>query len=949
MDAVAEGTYQHTIVDSYDYIDANIANLSVNTGVEILDNGFYSTKTYSIGWGKVDSGFQYNGRWGAIVFPHEDYYYETFPITQNLTNEMIEAMGDDSGDPRYAMKVFVFNSEANELNVDYYDIFGDKKGTFVFSDGVQKLNGKDLFENGEYKKYSLVYSDTDQSVEFSLELSSSEHPSAWTELTSCWNTNYSGKTFDVSKLSLHRKADFSVNSYYNDATPDDLSYLKARMHDDDLWWVTGEEYKYIAGGDLYDYIDNYNSSSHLRLYFDNISIYLSSDPLVEDEYYKLNSKPINKIPFDLNDMIDNIPEYNEVVWTLWNATESGWCHVKTKVAIDQRRLVDIDDLNDANDAVFEYKFMPIVYTVNLQDGGTLDVTVDNGAYPAGGGEYVFTYGDSVRKVVKNGAELWAEIAKVAKNYDSTKANLTKIQSIASAVVNVEAPKIGGTPADAKVNSTQYEVTETTWTPAAGKFAAYTAYTVTAVLKPSADFKFTDNVTATVNGQKAKAVLNSDGTITVTYTFAKMDPWDDIRNIDLSKNPVIKVPAGGGAIPKDIFEKIKDSGKIITIEYPDGTKWEIDGTTIDLDKVPDGGIDLSVSKISEEHWATVVNRATGHMFRMQISIAYSGEFGFTAYLVVDLSDGMTGISSGTYYANLYQILSNSLKWNCSDVLALGADGKWTARLKFTHASQWLITIDDKSDPRQDDGHSGGSGSPRRDDDKIVPAGTSKSSGWENITKEIQSADIGATIAITLNDEPVITDAAAKAAASRRVKLVIDAGYGRIWTINGADLKGSLNLSTSGVNVNIPAEAYKDIACAGSVQFSAAAGDLGFTAQISVPVGKDNAGRNAAFYRYNETSGRLEFVAIATVGNDGTVTAGITRGGKYFVAYGDNVKAPEIAAGDLNGDGIVNAVDASLILRSLVENKTIAVELGDFNKDGAVNAFDASAILRSVVNG
>ena len=60
-------------------------------------------------------------------------------------------------------------------------------------------------------------------------------------------------------------------------------------------------------------------------------------------------------------------------------------------------------------------------------------------------------------------------------------------------------------------------------------------------------------------------------------------------------------------------------------------------------------------------------------------------------------------------------------------------------------------------------------------------------------------------------------------------------------------------------------------------------------------------------------------------------------------------PEVKLGDVNGDGVVNALDASAILKAVVANTAIDVKVGDYNADGAVNALDASAILKAVVAG
>lgn len=59
-------------------------------------------------------------------------------------------------------------------------------------------------------------------------------------------------------------------------------------------------------------------------------------------------------------------------------------------------------------------------------------------------------------------------------------------------------------------------------------------------------------------------------------------------------------------------------------------------------------------------------------------------------------------------------------------------------------------------------------------------------------------------------------------------------------------------------------------------------------------------------------------------------------------------PTVTLGDVNGDGVVNALDASDILKYVVGLGTLTNEsAGDFNADGKIDALDASAILKSVV--
>ncbi|MDE6035447.1 MAG: hypothetical protein K2G36_06010 [Ruminococcus sp.] len=72
--------------------------------------------------------------------------------------------------------------------------------------------------------------------------------------------------------------------------------------------------------------------------------------------------------------------------------------------------------------------------------------------------------------------------------------------------------------------------------------------------------------------------------------------------------------------------------------------------------------------------------------------------------------------------------------------------------------------------------------------------------------------------------------------------------------------------------------------------------------------------------------------------------------YIDKNGDDVYDDKVEKGDVNCDGFIDAVDASLVLEKYAENSTdsdkntgIGKALGDYNADGLIDAVDASLIL------
>ena len=478
----------------------------------------------------------------------------------------------------------------------------------------------------------------------------------------------------------------------------------------------------------------------------------------------------------------------------------------------------------------------------------------------------------------------------------------------------------------------------------GEFAAGEQYTVSVTLSPEKYFAFDGTTTAKVNGHNAVIRDFTANELVVEYTFDKLpeDIWGFVDGELAGEHPVISVP-DGEIIPGEVMQKIKDSGREVELNYGDYS-WIITGFDADYTAKP---IDLRIIRVAESNWAEAVKTASGHLYKMQISIQHSGDFGFTAQLKLNLSDGKPA-NPGTYYANLYQLSGDQLKWSVYSDLA-EESGKYIAKLEFTHASDWLVTIDSEINPgsgNDDGGSTGGSGNRVNG---IKKARTLKSEGWDNIVKEIKSTEEGSVIEITLNDETTMLEDALQAAIDRKMKLIMDAGFGRIWEIDGAKaVPGKyIDLSISGVDVGIPEAAYAGILCSDSRQLRINARLLNFTAQLTAFIGKDNIGQNAALYSYNDETGKLVFQDISAVDRDGNVIFNIKCGGRYFIALGSEVAPPAYLCGDVNGDGVVNAHDAAAILKYAAYGYPLDKRCGDTNADGAVDAHDALPILNYVV--
>ena len=167
-------------------------------------------------------------------------------------------------------------------------------------------------------------------------------------------------------------------------------------------------------------------------------------------------------------------------------------------------------------------------------------------------------------------------------------------------------------------------------------------------------------------------------------------WDVIRAEEeqAQEGSTINVDMNGSVVvPGDIFDSIKGKDITITFDMGNGIIWSVDGKSITADKA--GDIDFSVKTGVKAVPVDIVNNITGESYSIQLSLAYEGDFGFTAVLSIGLGKENAGYTASLYY---YNESTGELEFICSDEVA--QDG--TVSLAFTHASDYVIAIDGKQE-------------------------------------------------------------------------------------------------------------------------------------------------------------------------------------------------------------------------------------------------------------
>ena len=175
------------------------------------------------------------------------------------------------------------------------------------------------------------------------------------------------------------------------------------------------------------------------------------------------------------------------------------------------------------------------------------------------------------------------------------------------------------------------------------------------------------------------------------------------------------------------------------------------------------------------------------------------------------------------------------------------------------------------------------------------------GWDVIRTEEEKAEEGSIINIDMNGSAVVPGDIFDSIKGKDITITFDMGNGIIWSVNGKnvttdkadDIDFSVKTGTNAIPVdivnNITGECY-------SIQLSLShEGEFGFTAILSINLGKDNAGLTANLYYYNESTGELEFIFADTVAEDGMVSLAFTHASDYAVVIDADSMEQETGAG------------------------------------------------------
>lgn len=238
-----------------------------------------------------------------------------------------------------------------------------------------------------------------------------------------------------------------------------------------------------------------------------------------------------------------------------------------------------------------------------------------------------------------------------------------------------------------------------------------------------------------------------------------------------------------------------------------------------------------------------------------------------------------------------------------------------------------------------GGSSGGGSGSRPTTSTNPTIGGSSKSWSDIAADLEKLANGSEVTIQLNGNTAVPVEVIKVIDNKDLKVHFIVDSSRGWFVNGAEITAPAVADFTFIRT--ASQKHNGLRGIEGMQFRT--NNTGVPTGLEIAFKSEHSGKFANLY--NSVDGKLVFVACAKLGADGKLfLPGVTEKGDYIAMLCEFSDLQ----GDMSNDGILNAVDASAILKDIVGLESGANPLmADFNGDGNVNAVDASSILKKIV--
>ena len=195
--------------------------------------------------------------------------------------------------------------------------------------------------------------------------------------------------------------------------------------------------------------------------------------------------------------------------------------------------------------------------------------------------------------------------------------------------------------------------------------------------------------------------------------------------------------GAKVVPGDVLDSIKGQDVTISFDMGNGIVWSVNGRNVTAEHA--NNVNLSVQVGTSAVPQDIVNQISGERQTIQLSLAHSGDFGYSAVFTLNVDPTHAGL-----YANLFYYNEGAGRLEFVTADQINEDG--ITELVFTHASDYIIVIGEDVMKNGNDGTSSG------DNDESAPSGGDSSQKEEARSPKTGEADSVTADAGTAISEP-----------------------------------------------------------------------------------------------------------------------------------------------------------------------------------------------------
>ncbi len=164
------------------------------------------------------------------------------------------------------------------------------------------------------------------------------------------------------------------------------------------------------------------------------------------------------------------------------------------------------------------------------------------------------------------------------------------------------------------------------------------------------------------------------------------------------------------VPGDVLDSVKGQDVTLSFDMGNGAVWSVNGRNVTAEHAND--INLSVQVGTSAVPQDIVNQVAGEQQTIQLSLGHSGDFGCSPVLILNVDPAHAGM-----YANLFYYVESEGRLEFVTAGKISEDGK--TELQFTHASDYVIVVNDGVMDGDNGGNSPGDNSEPPSSDKNTP--------------------------------------------------------------------------------------------------------------------------------------------------------------------------------------------------------------------------------------